>query len=68
MLRLLIFPLAVLFFVTGCCSTCYTSRVNCNDTLVCDIQRLLAIDEFSVTYMRNTVECIKTAEPPASKE
>ncbi len=50
--------LAFIALLQGCCANCVgTNRIDCDKTLQCDIQRLLAIDEFSVEYVRNSYYC-----------
>lgn len=49
---------AVLVLLSGCCASSYgTANIDCNNSLQCDLQRFLCIDEFTMEYWRNTFNC-----------
>ncbi len=64
-IALLVFCCVVL--CQGCCGSCYTTNyVNCNDTIQCDVQHLLCLDEFSMTYWRDSFDCARGARSSAA--
>ena len=44
--------------LAGCCANNYgTAKIDCNESLQCDIQRFFCIDEFTLEYWHNTFNC-----------
>lgn len=60
MIRLAGLLLAAALLTSGCCAPAYKQPINCQDTIWCDFQRFLAIDEFTIGYMRNSAACLES--------